>query len=83
MEIKQSSENCNVAQGFRITCQSLFSFKVRKENSVFIKAAVTIIRRTADRNGLIIHGLWTMLVLDNGWMGSSIHFLSLSPTSAT
>lgn len=57
MEIKQSPETCNLAQGFWVVCQSLLSFKLNGENSVFIKAAITAIIMTTDRNCLIIHGL--------------------------
>lgn len=38
-------------------CQSPISFKSNRENSVFIKAAITTIIMTTDRNCLIIHGL--------------------------
>lgn len=83
VEVKQISRNCNAAQSFWAVCQSLPSFMVSKENSVFRKAAVKTVRMTTDRNFLIVHGLWAMLVWDTGWMGNAIQSLSLRPTSAT
>lgn len=69
------SEKSYVAQSFWVVCQSLLSFK-----AVFIKAAVKTVRMTTDRNCLIVHEPWAVLVWDTRWMGSSTDFLSnLSP----